>query len=239
MQATVPERAIDVFLVDDHKCVLWGLDKLVSSEQPHMRVAGKACSRAEAIDGVRQAAPDVVLLDLDLGGVSSLDFLPELLKTSPAHVLILTGTRDRALLERAVGLGASGIVLKDEPADVLIQAIERVHRGELWLDRATMARVLDSFIQGGRGDPKMDHIEPLTAREHRIVCAIVEQRGAKSDAIAADLHMSGHTLRNHLTTIYRKLDVKNRLELVMFALEHDLANTPPEAARSSRNRLMN
>lgn len=223
MQATSSDLPIGVFLVDDHKCVLWGLEKLVDGEQPRMRVAGKASSRAEAIAGVRETAPNVVLLDLDLGGTSSLEFLPELVQQSALQVLILTGTRDPALLERAVALGASGIVLKNEPAEVLIRAIEHVHQGELWVERGLMTRVLGSFTRRSEEDPETTRIESLTPKEHQIVCAIVQQRGANSESIAARLFMSEHTLRNHLTAIYRKLDLKNRLELVMFALEHDLA----------------
>lgn len=233
MESTSSDLPIKVFLVDDHKCVLWGLEKLVDGEQPRMRVAGKASSRAEAITGVRETTPDVVLLDLDLGGVSSLEFLPELVQQSALQVLILTGTHDHTVLERAVAQGASGIVLKNEPAEVLIRAIERVHQGELWVERGIMTRVLGSFTRRGEEDSATTRIESLTSKEHQIVCAIVQQRGAKSVAIAARLFMSEHTLRNHLTAIYRKLDLSNRLELVMFAMEHDLAKAastrfPPE-----------
>lgn len=232
MRQTTGEASIGVFLVDDHQCVLWGLERVVGGEQPRMRVVGKASNRQSAIEGITAAKPDVVLLDLDLGGVSSLDFLPELLERSEAQILILSGVRDAVLLERAVSLGARGIVRKDETADVLIAAIENVYRGDLWLDRATVARVLGSMTRPARPDPKAKIVEPLTPKERQIVAAIVAQRGTKGDVIAADLHMSGHTLRNHLTTIYRKLDVRNRLELVMVALENGLA--PAQAAATDR-----
>ncbi|MGE5466526.1 MAG: response regulator [Ignavibacteria bacterium] len=228
MQAASSEtKPIDVFLVDDHRCMLWGLEKLVAGEAPRMRVAGKAGSRDEALTGIGSACPDVVLLDLDLGGCSSLEFLPELLDRSDAQVLILTGTRDAALHERAVALGARGVVKKEEAAEVLIAAIERVHGGDLWLDRDTMARVLGAVTRPPRAARQGRVVEPLTPKEREIIVAIVAQRGAKGDVIAAELHMSGHTLRNHLTTIYRKLDVRNRLELVMVALEKGLAAPAP------------
>lgn len=227
---TLSEQPIGVFLVEDHRCILWGLERLITNE-PHMRVVGQAHNRTETMEGIRRALPNVILLDLDLGGENSLDFLPELLNQCDARVLILTGSRDHKILERAVMLGAKGIVLKDEPAEVLLEAIRRVHNGELWLNRDIMARVLGAFT---RPDASAVKIDPLTPKERQIIRAIVHQRGAISDVIASNLCMSGHTLRNHLTTIYQKLNVKNRLELVMYALEHHLAAPEPTTPEPSR-----
>jgi DNA-binding NarL/FixJ family response regulator len=190
-----------------------------------MRVVGTAHNRGEALGAARMTSPDIVLLDLDLNGENSLDFLPELLQEGEARVLVLTGSRDSAMHEHAIFKGARGVVLKDEPADTLIKAIDRVHQGELWLDRATTGRVFSAFASGGakRVDPEAAKIATLTPKERRIVVAICEQRGAKSQSVADSLHMSEHTLRNHLTSIYSKLDVRNRVELVIYALEHGLA----------------
>lgn len=237
MYSNTDNGPIEVFLVDDHKCILWGLEKLVTGEHPRMRVAGKASSRADALLGIIQTAPNVVVLDLDLGSDNSLEFLPELLQKTSARILILTGARDQSMLDRAITLGASGIVLKDEPAEVLIRAIECVNRGELWLDHSIMARVLGALTRDKQQDSSSKKTERLTPKEHQIVCAVVEQRGAKSGVIAGDLYMSEHTLRNHLTTIYRKLDVKNRLELVMFALESELTRNIPTPSASRRQAL--
>jgi len=210
---------IDVFLVDDHKCIVWGLERLIAGEQPRMRVAGKAHNRRDAVAGARAARPDVILLDLDLGGDSGLDILPEL-ADGDAAVIVLTGSRDGDALARAVSLGARGIVGKNEPADVVLRAIDRVHHGELWLERSTMTRMLDT-LKSGRRDANAA-LDALTPKERRIVIAVVEHRGANSRDIAARLFISDHTLRNHLTTIYRKLDVRNRVELVMHAIEHGM-----------------
>lgn len=225
--AQAPAAPIGVFLVDDHKCVVWGLERLVASAQPRMRVAGRAHNRRDALAGVQAARPDVVLLDLDLGGESGLDLLPELTAAAGAAVIVLSGSRDAAALAQAVARGARGIVAKDQPADVLLRAIDCVHGGELWLGHATMARVVDSLTRGrGAAAPALD---ALTPRERRIVAAVVERRGANSKDIAARLFISDHTLRNHLTTIYRKLAVRNRLELVMYAIENGLARGEPAA----------
>ena len=228
MQAECLETAVQVFVVEDHKCVLWGLERLVDGEQPRMRIVGRALSRQDALEGVTRMQPDVILLDLDLNGESSLEFLPRLMQCGEARVLILTGCRDHDTWARAVMLGARGIVAKDESADVLIKAIMRVSEGELWLDRNTTARVFTAFSNGGQDalNPDAKLIATLTPKERQIVAAVCEQRGANSEAIAARLFMSEHTLRNHLTSIYGKLGVKNRVGLVMYALEHQLSGKP-------------
>jgi len=227
-------QEISVLLVDDHKCVLWGLQKLIEGEHPRMRVAATAANRAEALQAARATAPDITLLDLDLRGENSLDFIAELLRVSGGRVLILTGSRDIAMHERAILEGASGVVLKDESAEVLVKAIDRVYEGELWLDRATTGRVFSTFANGGakQANPEAKKIATLSPKERQIIVAICSERGAKSRAIADGLHMSEHTLRNHLTSIYAKLDVKNRVELVIYALEHALAQSEtPTAVR--------
>jgi len=114
---------ISVLLVDDQPAMLWGLEALIGGERPRMTVAGKAYDRNTALRLAAAVQPHVIVLDLDLAGDLSLDFLPELLSLSPARVLILTCLRDRALHERALQGGASGVVLKDEPAEVLLDAI--------------------------------------------------------------------------------------------------------------------
>lgn len=105
--------------------MLWGLEFLIDGERPRMAVVGKAAGRAAALQMAAHAQPDVILLDLDLAGESSLDFLPELLRLSAARVLIFTGMQDHALHERALREGACGVVRKEETAEALLQAIVR------------------------------------------------------------------------------------------------------------------
>jgi two-component system, NarL family, nitrate/nitrite response regulator NarL len=215
---------INVMLVDDHKCLLWGLEKLIESESPRMHVVGKAHNRSEALAAAQTLSPDIILLDLDLNGNSSLDFLPELRTHSNAHILVLTGMRDSAARENAVLCGASGVVLKDQSAELLLKAIERVHAGELWLDRVTTAKIFSTITTGkGHFDPEEKKIATLTPKEREIIVAVVQKRGLTGHSVADRLHMSDHTLRNHLTSIYAKLEVKNRVDLVMYAIEHKLA----------------
>ena len=223
---TTPTKSIRVLLVDDHKTLLWGLVKLIDGERPRMTVVGAATNIMEAMEAARHERPDVILLDVDLAGESSLDRLPELLKATKAQVLVLTGVRDPEIHDRAVRQGARGVVSKEEPAEVILKAIEKIHAGELWLDRASTGRVFSQLARtngAALSDPEAEKIAQLTPRERDVIRAIVTSSPSSNKKIAGQLNMSESTLRNHLTSIYSKLGLANRLELFMYALSHDLA----------------
>ena len=219
-------QPIKILLVDDHKSMLWGLERLIESEQPRMVVVGKASNRAEVFDFLQTAQADIILLDLDLNGESSLDFLEEILQHSQAQVLVLTATQDPAVHQRAMLSGASGVVLKNEAAEVILRAIKTVHAGEIWFDRAATSRLLRKLNNSAfyADDGHSKKIATLTPKEHQIVLSMAAMPGARNKAIASHLCMSEHTLRNHLTGIYAKLELSTRLELVMYVIEHKLAN---------------
>lgn len=219
------ELAIRVFLVDDHKSLLWGLERLIEGEQPGMQLVGKASRRKELFELLPNARPDIILLDLDLNGESSLDFLDEILRQSQAQVLVLTALQDPAVHQRAILAGASGLVLKSESADVILRAIRRVHAGEVWLDRGTTSRLLKTMsapMAPPCEDSNLSRISRLTPKELEIIQTMALIPGGRNKAIASRLFMSEHTLRNHLTEIYNKLGLENRLALVMFSIEHKL-----------------
>lgn len=214
---------IRVLLVEDHQTMLWGLQKLVDAERPRMQVAGTASTCPEALERAAQIAPDVILLDLDLAGVSMIDFVPELLANGLSRVLVLTAAHHTDTLDLAVRRGARGILHKEVSAGQVIKAIEKVHRGELWFDAATMDRLFGQLLRA-RTAPKLEAAphETLTARERAIVSAAVQHSGSANHEVAERLFISEHTLRNHLTSIYRKLNVANRLEMYVYAIKHGL-----------------
>jgi two-component system nitrate/nitrite response regulator NarL len=160
--------------------------------------------------------PHVVLLDLDLGSESGFDLVPHL--ASQAMVLILTGLRDPAVRERAVVAGARGVIHKTEPAEVILKAIGRVHAGEPWVDRAAMGRVLQALSQRQGSQREQPRHSSLTPAERKVITAVVRQRSASNKVIAAALHVSEHTLRNHLSAIYGKLGINRRIDLVLHAM---------------------
>lgn len=227
---TTQPQNIRVFLVDDHPTMLWGLERLIEGAQPRMALAGTAASVDEAQARLPAVAPDVVVLDMDLGGRSSLELMPFIRERSSAQILVLTAGREQATLDQAMLSGARGVVNKAAPAQQVLDAIEAVHRGEVWLEGKDLARVFSQLVQG-RGncaapqparpsEPALH--ERLTTRERRIVACVVEHSGDCNTALADRLCIAEHTLRNHLSTIYQKLGVRNRLELYVYAVKHQL-----------------
>ena len=224
------QRPIRVMLVDDHRSVLTGLEKLIDGERPAMHVVAKATSRAAALALAADARPDVVVLDLDLGGEDGLEIIPELIARGGTSVLVLTGLRDPRVAESAVVRGASGVVRKEEPAETLLKAIERVHHGELWLGRETTGRVMLQLRSGcaPREDADNPGFSALTAREREIVEQLASYPGADNRRLAQRLNIGEHTLRNHLSRIYDKLGVPNRLELYIYAQRHGVSRRPEQ-----------
>jgi two-component system, NarL family, nitrate/nitrite response regulator NarL len=230
------EKTIRVMLIDDHKTMLWGLERLIEGENSSMEVVGTACHCDEALAQIGKLVPDVILLDLDLGGKCSLDILPSLLANGRSKVLVFTGTRKPATLHRAVLLGARGVIHKETSATLVLKAIKKVHQGELWLDHEMLERVLDGFINPimtCMPDPEAEKKTTLTAKERKVIAAIVEGNGALNKALAQRLFISEHTLRNHLTSIYQKLGVSNRLELYVYAVKHQLGSELPKVKSPS------
>jgi DNA-binding NarL/FixJ family response regulator len=204
-----------------------GLERLIEGEKPRMEVVGKASNRGEVFAFLSQTKPDLVLLDLDLNGESSLEFIDELLQESKARVLVLTAAQDPAVHQRAIMSGASGVVLKSEDASVILRAIQYVNAGEIWFDRAATTRLLRSLATTAVPATSADtahqnKIASLTPKERQVVLAMASIPGARNKVVADYLCMSEHTLRNHLTGIYAKLNLGNRLELCMFVIEHKL-----------------
>lgn len=222
-------HSIGVLLVDDHKTMLWGLSRLIDGEQPRMRVVGTASCCEDAVATSDDLAPDVIVLDLDLDGRCAIDILPRLLSNEVSRVVVLTAEREQRTIDLAVLHGARGVMRKDAPAQQVLEAIERVYKGELCVDAQTMGRVfseLTSTKKPPKADPAAARLASLTQKEREIVRVVVTGSGASNKALAAKLFVTEHTLRNHLTSIYQKLDVTNRLELYIYAVKHQLDTAP-------------
>ena len=191
----------------------------MQAAQPGMRLAGAASSAEEAAHALGSVQADVVLVDADDVTVPG-----ALLAVGAVRVLALTG-QDTSRLDRLVYAGAQGLLRKDGPPERVLQAIRKVHDGELWLERGAFRRLLEGALRQGRPeeDPDRQRIATLTARERQTIATLAGNVSVPSKVVAARLSISEHTLRNHLTSIYDKLHVRNRLELYAYATRHGLA----------------
>ncbi len=220
------KNPIRILLIDDHKSFMDGLSMVIKSQSPAMEVVGTASNRAEALAAASRLNPDLILMDMDLGDCFSIEFLPELLEKTSAKVLMLTGMQDPDFHNSAIVKGARGVLLKGESGKVILKAIEKVHAGEIWASNSMLTRVINQMNSSKKqDDPEAEKIAYLTAREREIIAALLTFEDSTNEAIARRLFISTSTLKNHLTTIFSKLEVKNRVQLMKFALKHNLSNT--------------
>ena len=212
---------ITIFLVDDHRSVLRGLELLINAERPALSVVGTATTIDEAVRLCAANPPDVVILDLDLGGRNGAEAIPQLEAGGRTAVLVLTGVRDPAQHQAAVVAGARGVVRKETDSEMIVKAIRKVHEGEIWLDRRTMHSVV-STLRASESAVHDPAIASLTSRERDIVVTLSTHAGAPAKQIAELLGISENTLRNHLASVYAKVGVSSRLALYEFAQKHGL-----------------
>ncbi len=221
---TTSTPTIKVLIVDDHAVVRAGLRMLIDQD-PDMKVTGLAGNRSEALAAATSEPPNIIILDIVLGDDDGLSFLPELRAVAgDARVLVLTGLRSPESQRRAMRAGAMGIVLKEHAAEVLIKAIKKVHQGEVWLDRLAMGSVLQEISENKKPEPDKEKIASLTEREREVIGLVGE--GLKNKQIASRLFISETTVTHHLSSVFSKLEVSDRLELIIYAFRHGLAKMP-------------
>ena len=218
------QRPITVMIIDDHVVIRSGLRMLIEHDQ-RMQVVAQAGNRIEALERAAGTRPDVIILDLLLGDDDGLAFLPELCQASPnSRVLVLTGVQNADSHRRAIRRGAMGIVLKEHAADQLLKAIMKVHEGEVWIERSMMGSMIQELNKPALVDPEVTKIESLTDREREVIALVGE--GLKNKQVGERLFISETTVTHHLSSVFDKLDVNDRLELIIYAFRHGLAKIP-------------
>jgi DNA-binding NarL/FixJ family response regulator len=217
---------IRILIIDDQLIVREGLRMLIENH-PGTKVVAMASTRSEALDIIAREPTDLIILNLELGGNSALSFIPELREAAKdARILVLTGQRDSTTHQKAAQYGAMGVVLKENAAELLLKAIEKVYKGEAWLDRLTLGSLIFQMSSQEKEtvDPRTRKIASLTDRERQVIALIAE--GLKNRQIADRLFISHVTVTHHLSSIYGKLGVSDRLELVIYAFANKLAKMP-------------
>lgn len=217
---------IRILIIDDQLVVREGL-RLLIENHPGIKISAMVSTMVEALDIIGRQPFDLIILNLELGGSTALPVIPKLRETAgKARVLALTGVRDTEVHKKAVQHGAMGVVLKEEAAELLIKAIEKVYLGEVWLDRLSLGSLLWQLTSQTNDsvDPERRKIATLTEREREVITLIAQ--GLKNKQIAERLFISQTTVTHHLSSIYAKLGVTDRLELVVYAFANKLAKLP-------------
>jgi two-component system nitrate/nitrite response regulator NarL len=207
---------IRVLLVDDHTLFRKGLAELLE-QRGGISIAGIAGNGGEALQLLRQTAPDVVITDLNMpphGGLALLRQMRAEGWTGPVLVLTVSDAEDD--LASAMSAGAQGYLLKDMEPDDVVDAVQRAVRGETVVAPA-MTLKLVHLLQSGGQSPKADPLQPLTAREREILEHLA--RGMSNKAIARVLDISHDTVKLHVRHILAKLNLSSRVEAAVFAVE--------------------
>ena len=219
-------RLIRLLLVTGNCDVAGWLLRVVEEAAPGSMELMRAIAPGEAVFAIAtRTRPDVIVLDLEAGGIAAIRRLGA---ECPAPILVLAAEGDAADRARAVRAGARGVVLKRDAPGTIRKALRKVKEGELWLDRVTTGQLLKELLPGTTqpGElPAVGRIANLTERESDIVRALLSDDGSSSRALAARLCISEQTLRNHFSSIYRKLGIPNRVGLVTYATRHRLDST--------------
>lgn len=216
--------AIRILIVDDHSLFRSGI-KLALQRQPNFEVVGEACDGLEGVKRAKQLQPDVVLLDLNMPGTGGLEALRLMQEDNLAmQVVMLTVSEDAEDLLDCLQAGARGYLLKNLDTDFLCDSIQRAARGESVMS-PQIAHQFANSLRAPRPAPALtipdDAINRLTPREREIIVMVA--RGQSNKEIAASLNLAESTVKIHVQSILRKLNLSKRVQAAVYAVEHGLA----------------
>jgi DNA-binding NarL/FixJ family response regulator/class 3 adenylate cyclase len=226
-QPDAPARPISVVIVDDERLLRTGFRVILEAE-PDITVVGDAADGRSAIDVVRRRRPDVVLMDIRMPEIDGLQATEQLLadpELDTAVIMLTTFDRDQYIYE-ALRVGASGFLLKDTPADRLLDAVRVAAAGDALLSPQITRRLIERFTEAARTDSAAAPaaLAELTARELDVLRLVA--RGLSNAEIAAELVLTENTIKTHVAHVLAKLDLRDRVQAVVLAYETGLVRQP-------------
>jgi DNA-binding NarL/FixJ family response regulator len=213
---------IKVLIADDRKLILEALQFALQQEKS-IKIVGEAVNGIQTTSMVFELKPDVLLLNPKANGLADGDAVSTILTLSPTtKILLLSFPEDETVIIKALVAGAKGYVSKTTGLRELCKAVEAVHRGELWVERRLMSRILDERVSA-RPSRKNGYEEPkeiLTPREQEVLRCL--STGITNKEIAGELYISEKTVKSHLNSIFRKFNVTKRLQAILYAVNKGL-----------------
>jgi DNA-binding NarL/FixJ family response regulator len=212
--------AIKVVIADDHALLREGLAKILSLESNFL-IVGEANCGDEAIALTRTLKPDVVLMDINMPGLNGIEATKIIKEEMPqVGIIALTIHEDEEYIFELVRAGVSGYILKDIQPEQLIKAIKDVAEGKTAIQPNITAKLLGEFNRLSDRKTNMFSCDQLTARELEVIKLIAQ--GMPNKEIASTLYISEKTVKNHITNIFRKLNVEDRTQAALFALKNKI-----------------
>ena len=220
---TLAPTLISVLLIDDHTLFRSGIRSLLQ-RYPEFSVVGEAADGVEGIKRARQLQPDVVLLDLNMPGISGLQTLQLMLQDCPnTAVIMLTVSEDAEDLGVALQSGARGYLIKNIDADYLVRAIQRAAAGEAVVAEAMTSKLIAQLQNAGQRTEVRSELDKLTPRERDILACLA--RGESNKIIARTLDVADSTVKIHVQNILKKLNLSSRVQAAIFAVGHGVTGT--------------
>lgn len=218
-----------ILIADDHAVVRAGLRALLE-KNGRFRVVAEAATGEEAVKLAQQHQPDVAVLDIRMPGMSGIDACSRIVKSVPnCHVIMLTSYAEDELVMAAIQAGAAGYVLKRIGDNELVQAIERVSRGEGILDPAMTSAVFEQVRKANQTQIASAFAD-LTPQELIVLAHVAE--GLTNRQIAVKLFLGEGTVRNYVSSVLQKIGAANRAEAAAYAVKHNISDfIPPDSSR--------
>jgi DNA-binding NarL/FixJ family response regulator len=216
MDTTTSSSAIRILLVDDHAILRQGMKQLLETEE-RFTVCGEAGTGEEAIMQAFALKPDIILMDINLPKISGYESSRAILTAWPdAKIVILSNQDDPHVMKKCLDLDVKGFLLKDIRIENLVEALQKVYRGE----HLTLSAEVSQRMQAGMDHEAVSGADILTEREREVLQAL--RKGYTNQKLAELLVVSPKTVQNHLYNIYHKIGVASRSEAILWAIEADL-----------------
>lgn len=208
---------IKIMLVDDHEMVREGIKQLIEFDKD-IQVISQASNGEECLKQLRVELPDIILLDVNMVGMNGIDVLKEIRKNRiPVKVAMLTVHNEIEYLVSLVDIGVEGYILKDSSSAELVRAIKHIYQGETYIQPDLIPALNSRLIHR---DEDKEKIEALTKRELEVLKLVA--KGHFNKEIAIQLDISERTVKNHISSIFRKIDVSDRTQAAVFAIKNNL-----------------